>query len=164
MTMHIQSNLNLFQVLTEATWCLHWVTYLNPKCHLCIIYTHFPVIQSDIFGVFGKVCVVTRIWNTFLWICTCARTVHFNDNRPVGPAWFKEVKAKETQWRRSAGNKIHIQSHNPYSFGQGHVHLYCKGLWEGEHWTIASKAAKGTHWKESSSCLCKFKQSERTVD
>lgn len=71
------------------------VTYLNPKCHLCIIYNHFPVIQSDIFGVFRKVCVVTRIWNLLLWVCACARTVHLNDSRPVGPAWFKRLNPRK---------------------------------------------------------------------
>lgn len=95
MTLHIQSNPNLFHILTEATWCLHWVTYLNPKCHLCIIYNHFPVIQSDIFGVFGKVRVVTGIWNTLLWVCACARAGNLNDNRPVGPGWFKRLNPRK---------------------------------------------------------------------
>lgn len=61
---------------------------------------HFPVIQSDIFGVFGTVCVVTRIWNTCLRVCACARTVHFNDNGPVGAPWFKRLNPRK---RNSVG-------------------------------------------------------------
>lgn len=149
---------------SPKTWRLHWVTCFNPKFSLL---HHFDPSPRDASWHFWRVrecpCHDQKSNMNICGFDQCF-AAHFNDHS-VSPSvglvkrWKKWIHICKVRQRND------MQSYNPDLFEPGQCTYVAKGWCKGDCKTFAGGSGERERRAEQSSrCLCKCKQSERTLD